>query len=67
MDNLLTTCYPCNSSKANWTLEELDWELKEIEDGWDGLTDLFMKMMEAHHIETPSLKNYQRMLRKRQR
>jgi 5-methylcytosine-specific restriction endonuclease McrA len=25
MDNLVTACYRCNSSKANWTLEELGW------------------------------------------
>jgi 5-methylcytosine-specific restriction endonuclease McrA len=25
MDNLVTACYRCNSSKANWTVEELGW------------------------------------------
>ena len=38
-DNLVTTCQLRNSAKANWTLDELGWELRPGGGGeWDGLT-----------------------------
>jgi hypothetical protein len=31
-DNLVTPCWPCNTGKADFTLAELDWTLKSVED-----------------------------------
>jgi hypothetical protein len=47
--NWVTTSMLRNAAKANWTLEELGWNLLpsgSLND-WDGLTRLFLKLMEA--------------------
>ncbi len=39
--NLVTACWPCNSGKGDFTLEEIGWELldeDEVRSEWDGLT-----------------------------
>jgi 5-methylcytosine-specific restriction endonuclease McrA len=39
--NLVTACWPCNSGKGDFTLEEIDWELlteEEVRSEWTGLT-----------------------------
>jgi hypothetical protein len=48
IDNWVTTSMIRNSAKANWTLEELGWSLKECGnfDQWDGLVGLFSKAVQ---------------------
>jgi hypothetical protein len=37
MDNLVTACNPCNAIRADFTLEQLGWQLMPIADSaWDG-------------------------------
>lgn len=41
LDNLVTSCWPCNSGKADFTLQEIGWQLlpeTKVQGGWDGLT-----------------------------
>ena len=47
--NCVTTSMIRNAAKANWTLEEIGWTMKEkgkLED-WDGLTSLFLNLLKA--------------------
>jgi hypothetical protein len=47
-NNLITACNPCNSIKADFTLEQLGWQLQPIvDDGWDGLTMYFARLWQA--------------------
>lgn len=48
-ENWATTSMIHNSIKSNWTLEQLGWKLYDAGDykEWDGLTDLFVKLVEA--------------------
>jgi hypothetical protein len=46
--NLVTTCPRCNAIKADYTLQELGWELLEVaEPAWDGLTEHYRALFEA--------------------
>jgi 5-methylcytosine-specific restriction endonuclease McrA len=39
-ENLVSACWPCNSGKADLTLEEIGWNLldeAEVQSDWDGL------------------------------
>jgi len=49
-DNWVTTSMLRNSAKANWTLEELGWELKPPGDVsvWDGLLGWFTRHVGSH-------------------
>lgn len=49
-ENWVTTSMLHNMIKSNWTLEQLQWELYDAGDfqEWDGLTDLFLKLVEAN-------------------
>lgn len=42
-DNLVTACWPCNASKADFSLEQLGWPplAEPVETEWDGLTSLY--------------------------
>lgn len=43
--NLVTSCWPCNSRKADFTLEQLGWSLRPVpEIGWDGLVGLYREL-----------------------
>lgn len=45
--NLVTACWPCNSGKADFTLEEVGWDLLsegEAQSDWDGLTRSYHKL-----------------------
>jgi 5-methylcytosine-specific restriction endonuclease McrA len=45
-ENLVTSCYMCNSIKQNWLLEELRWDLLPSSSGnWDGLTSAYPKLV----------------------
>lgn len=47
-ENLVTACNPCNSIKADFTLEQLGWELQPIaNDDWDGLTKYYIRLWRA--------------------
>ncbi len=67
-DNLTTACYLCNSLKTQWTIEELKksgWiqQNKPVKDDeWDGLTGLFLDIMEKNDI--PKLKSLENELKK---
>jgi hypothetical protein len=40
-NNLVAACWPCNSGKADFALEEIGWELlgeADVQSDWDGLT-----------------------------
>lgn len=66
IENLVTACYMCNSIKANWTLQELRWELKEINNPtWDGLTGYFLQLMEQNNIKNRALNDFYRALKNR--
>lgn len=59
IENLVTACYKCNSMKTIWTLDELGWELKEIDNSeWDGLINNFIRLMEQKKIKDNSLRTY---------
>ena len=52
MENLVTSCYHCNTMKGSWLLEELGWTRRPVPDtDWDGLSGLFMRLMQAAPIE----------------
>ncbi len=64
MENLVTSCYMCNSIKAHWTIEELRWELKEINHtAWDGLTTFFKDYMVEEGIDDKVLLRYLKALK----
>ena len=45
-DNLVTSCYNCNSIKQNWTLEELGWSrLQGAPQPWDGLSSSYPSLV----------------------
>lgn len=49
-DNLVAACWPCNSGKADFTLEEIGWQLlteAEVRSDWDGLTGAYAKLWHA--------------------
>lgn len=48
--NWATTSMRRNSIKANWTLEELNWELCPAGDinTWDGMTKWYTEYLESH-------------------
>jgi hypothetical protein len=46
----VTSCWPRNTGKADFTLEEIDWTLKRVEDvasDWTGLTSHYRKLWHA--------------------
>lgn len=51
-ENLVTSCYMCNSVKGNWLLDELGWGIAEPATGdWDGLTSSYgplLRLAEQH-------------------
>jgi 5-methylcytosine-specific restriction endonuclease McrA len=56
--NLVTACTPCNSIKADFTLEQLGWEIQPITPtGWDGLMGLYRSLWEA--AGTPKAKYHE--------
>jgi len=48
-DNLVTSCYMCNSMKQNWTVEELGWKVNKVSPGetWDGLPNSFPMLLKT--------------------
>ena len=47
-ENLVTACTPCNSIKADFTLEVLGWEVQQVTDSdWDGLTRYYRQLWEV--------------------
>jgi hypothetical protein len=49
-ENLVTACWPCNSGKADFTLEEIGWrplEEAEAPSDWDALTGSYPALWEA--------------------
>ncbi len=47
-DNLVTSCYMCNSVKQSWTVEELRWPILDVSENepWDGLSSRFPTLLE---------------------
>ncbi len=56
-DNLVTACWPCNSRKADFSLDQLGWDLRPIDeaDNWDGLTCYYRRLWEAAGEPKPTL------------
>lgn len=53
--NLVTACNPCNSNKADFTLEQVGWTVLPIEQtGWVGLTDRYADLWVAAGRPNPS-------------
>lgn len=54
-----------NSSKNNWTLEQLQWKLYDAGNfqDWDGLTDLFIKLVEQNDsmLADPYIKKWYKL------
>jgi hypothetical protein len=47
LDNLVTSCWPCNSSKADFRLDEIGWRLlPEMHSAWNGLTGHYEALWE---------------------
>ncbi len=68
INNLVTSCYQCNSIKSNWTLEELRWKLLEPSTSeWDGLIGMFVKIMDKHKIQNRYLRGWHRLLKSYER
>lgn len=47
--NLVTSCWPCNTGKSDFTIEEIGWSLLSEDDAhsdWDGLTDVYRALWE---------------------
>jgi hypothetical protein len=49
LGNLVTSCWPCNRRKADFTLEQLGWEVLVVDPAvrWDGLTSGYARLWEA--------------------
>ena len=48
--NLVTACWPCNSGKGDFTLEEIGWELLDagaVQSDWSGLTADYVALWRA--------------------
>jgi hypothetical protein len=63
-ENLVAACWPCNSGKADFTLEEIGWTLlgePEIQSDWDGLTGSYAALW--HVAGQPDPKYHARWLR----
>lgn len=55
-ENLVTACWPCNVRKADFTLEQLGWELRPRgETAWEGLTDLYWPLWRAAGRPRPNV------------
>lgn len=50
--NLVTACWPCNSGKSNYTVEEIGFELLPPSDSdWDGLTGVYPELCKSLSVE----------------
>ncbi len=48
IDNLVTSCYMCNSVKQQWLIDELHWQIFPMQNtDWDGLSGLYGALVEA--------------------
>lgn len=48
--NLVAACWPCNSGKADFTIEELGWDLldeADVRSDWDGLIRLYPALLQS--------------------
>lgn len=54
-DNLVTSCYMCNSMKQNWLLEELRWQaFSPATSDWDGFVGIYPRLCEVIEAGTES-------------
>ncbi len=64
-ENWASTSMLHNSIKNNWTLEQLQWNLYDVGNfqDWDGLTDLFVKLVEANEsmLADPYIKKWYKL------
>jgi hypothetical protein len=65
VENFVTACWRCNSTKSNWTLKELGRSNKPNSDSkkWDGLTNWFLEFVESRQgflKANPQLKSWHR-------
>jgi 5-methylcytosine-specific restriction endonuclease McrA len=65
IDNLLTSCYKCNTMKSTWLLEELGWERYSAPAAaWDGVSRLFVQAMSTAPIDDAYFKAWLRALQR---
>lgn len=63
VENLVTSCYKCNTIKSSWLLDELGWVRKAVTPNeWDGLSGLFMQAMQTMPVDKPYFKTWMRAL-----
>jgi len=63
--NLATACYRCNARKSNWTAKEFGQRRKSKPNSkWDGLTELFVQLVEQNKIENTDLRGWYRVIKK---
>ena len=54
-DNLVASCWQCNVTKSNFTLEQLDWEIQPLAcKNWDGLSGRLPELI----LLMPSVRTY---------
>jgi hypothetical protein len=62
LDNLRTSCWPCNMRKSDLTLEQLGWqEVAVAESDWDGLTGIYAPLW--NHAGRPKPAYHMRWMR----
>ena len=56
LDNLVTACWPCNGRKADFSLEQLGWQIRAVPQGeeWDGLTSTYADLWRAAGLPKPA-------------
>jgi 5-methylcytosine-specific restriction endonuclease McrA len=51
-ENVVTSCWPCNSGKSNYTVEEVGFELLPPGDSdWDGLTEVYPELCKSLSVQ----------------
>lgn len=63
-DNLVTSCWPCNTGKADLTIDEIGWTLldeTDVHSEWDGLTGVHRELWDM--AGQPDAAYHQRWLR----
>lgn len=54
--NLVTACWPCNAAKANLSLDQIGWSVRQIPaTDWDGLTSSYSALWRAAGEPKPAL------------
>ena len=64
LNNLVTACWPCNSGKSNYSVEEVGYELLPASNSdWDGLTGIYPELCKSLSDEDRLPRSHLRWLR----